>query len=356
MSSIPSVDSALDSMPLLDCDFLDGEVEVDGLDSTTLVTDTSPIVELNGDIDPRIKLLSHSSRGTLNKCARKFQLYRLSSLEAEQADAEKDAFQQLTFDYGTGVGMGIQAILNDESIDDAILAIFLMWGVDPLLRNNKQSKSLWECILAVQQFKSIVDNGYLNEYELVEYEGKPAVELSFRVNLPNGFAYRGYIDAVLRHKVTGAVVVLEDKTSSYRNINPAQYKNSGQALGYSVILDHIFKDLSSYTVLYLVYSTPLKEFIELPFEKSRMQRALWLNELLIDVKKIELYHAFNVYPMNGDFCYDFYRECEYLGLCTLNTSNLIKPLTEKILEDMDKREVYDFDIDFKDLIDTQIDK
>jgi len=315
----------------------------------------STIVHIEG-IDPRLKLLSHSSRGTLNKCPRKYQLYRLSSIAQEAEDAIESQYQQLTFDYGTVVGMGIQGVLTGKSIDEIFIEAFLYWSVDIELRNSKQSKSLWEALLAIQKFKGIVDNGYLNEYELVEYKGKPAVELSFRVILPNGFTYRGYIDGVLQHKVTGAVIVLEDKTTSYRNINPAQYKNSGQALGYSVVLDHIFPNLSSYTVLYLVYSTPLKEYQELPFEKSALQRALWLNELLIDCKKVELYEAFGVYPMNGDFCYDFYRECEYLGLCTLSTPKLTKALTQDILDTIATKEVYDFDIDFEELIQSQVEK
>lgn len=309
-----------------------------------------------GAIDPRLQLLSHSSRCTLNKCPRKYQLYRLGSQEIDPEDDLASSYQELTFNYGTVVGLGIQSILLGKRADDILIECMLEWKVDILLRNNKQHKSFWEAILAIQKFEAIVDQGYLQEYEIVYYEGKPAVELSFCITLPNGFKYRGYIDGVLRHKVTGAIVVLEDKTTSYKNINPAQYKNSGQALGYSVMLDHIFPSVSSYTVLYLVYSTPRYEFEELPFEKSSMSRALWLTELLMDTKKIEMYEAYGVYPMNGDFCYDFYRECEYLGLCTLSTERLAKPLTQGMLDRMEKREVYDFNIDFNDLITSQVNK
>jgi len=307
-------------------------------------------------IDPRLKLLSHSSRSTLHKCARKFQLYRLNSLIKEAEDTVANSYQQLTFDFGTAVGIGIQNILAGKDLDSTILEVFLAWEGDILLRNSRQNKSFAEAILAVQQFASIVEQGYLKEYELLQYNGKPAVELSFRINLPGCFTYRGYIDAVLRHKVTGAVVILEDKTTSYKEVNPAQYKNSGQGLGYSVMLDHIAPGLSSYTVLYLVYTTPRKEFIELPFEKSSLQRSLWLTSLLIDCKHIEMYESFGAYSMNGDFCYDFYRECEYLGLCTLSTERLVKPLTKKMLQDLEEKEVYDFDFDFEDLVQTQLDK
>lgn len=346
-----NIDSILDSFPALDIELSSGTSN--GRDEPVGELD-NPIISVEG-IDPRIKLLSHSSRGTLHKCPRKFQLYRLNSLEQEAADSLKSSYQQLTFDYGHAVGEGIQGILVGKSLDLVLLEIFLHWNVDIELRNPKQNKSFWEAILAVQQFAAIVANGYLNDYELVHWQGRPAVELSFRITLPNGFKYRGYIDAVLRHKVTGVIVVLEDKTTSYKEVNNAQYKNSGQAIGYSVVLDHIFPGLSSYTVLYLVYTTPSKQYIELPFEKSSLQRALWLTELLIECKKIELYEAFGAYPMHGESCYDFYTECEYLGLCTLNTERLIKPLRQSILDKIEK-EKYDFDLNFIDLIETQLEK
>lgn len=312
-------------------------------------------------IDPRIKLLSHSSRSTLHKCPRKFQLYRLNATTQDADIPVSNSYDQLTFDFGHAVGLGIQRVLQEWEMDKIILELYLNWNVDPTLRNAKQSKSMAEAILAVQQFQNIVESGYLSEYELLGYvtdsgETKPAIELSFSIHLPGDFYYRGYMDVVLRHKETGEVVVLELKTTSYREVNPAQYKNSGQGLGYSVVLDKIVPGLSSYTVLYLVYSTTKKEYIELPFEKSSLQRALWLNGLLIDCKHIELYEAFAAYSLNGDFCYDFYRECEYLGLCTMSTERLVRPLTRKILDEIEKREVYDFNFEFEDLIQTQLEK
>ena len=323
---------------------------------------SAPVFLPQGETDPRIKLLSHSSRGTLNKCPRKFQLYRLSSLETE-GDPIADLNQEITFNYGSAVGVGIQGILMHTPMDRVYIEMLLEWKVDFLDRNHKHKKSFWEAFLAVQQFKKLADGGYLEEYELLYFqaeeggESKPAVELSFRINLPGGYSYRGYIDGVLRHKISGAVVVLEDKTTSFRQVNPSQFKNSGQALGYSVVLDRLFPHLASYTVLYLVYSSTSREYTELPFDKSAQQKAQWLTELLMDTKKIDMYEDFQLYPMNGDFCYDFFRDCEYLGLCTMSTPHLTKPLTEQIVEDIAKREEnYDFTFEFSELIESQIDK
>lgn len=343
-ANFPSVDDALDSM--LDIELIE--------ESTEQSKASEVLVEFEG-IDPRLRLLSHSSRSLLNKCARKFQLYRLGSTANEVEDITT-VYDQITFDFGTVVGIAIQELLQGIELDKVIFHMYLAWNADLAARNDKQCKSLYDAIFAAQRFHAILAQGYLNDYELVYYNGKPAVELSFRVNLPDGFAYRGYIDGVLRNKITGAVIVLEDKTTSYANINAAQYKNSGQALGYSVILDKIFPGLSSYKVLYLVYGTKQRGFEEFPFDKSAAQRAEWLVDLMMDKQKIDMYESYEQYPKNGDFCFDFYKECPYYGLCDMNIESLTKPLTQNTLDELEKKEVYDFDFDFTELIESQMEK
>jgi len=233
------------------------------------------VVELGeGETDPRLKLLSHSSRTTLHKCPRKYQLYRLSSQEISM-ESLKETEQGVTFAYGTAVGVGVASVLEGKSEDQIYLDTFLAWDTDLLDETPRQKKSFWTCMYAIQKFIALRENGFLDEYELVTYQGKPAVELSFQILMPDGYRYRGYLDAVLQHKESGAVIVLECKTSS-GTAQSASYKNSGQALGYSVVLDILFPKLSSYSVLYLVYETKSYQYVELPFTKSLLQRALWL--------------------------------------------------------------------------------
>jgi hypothetical protein len=334
-------------------DFLDSSLgdPLDGdLDSSELIE----VIHLEeGVTDPRLQLLSHSSRTTLHKCPRKYQLYRLSSNTVSLAD-DKETEQGVTFAYGSAVG--VASTLENKTSDQIFLDTFLEWDVDLLDENPRQKKSFWLALFAVQKFIALREDGFLEEYELVYYNGKPATELSFQVILPNGFAYRGFVDAVLKHKVTGEIMVLECKTSS-GTANSANFKNSGQALGYSVVLDILFPELSSYIVLYLVYETKSMEYKELPFEKSLLQRALWLQELLIDSQVIELYESYKTYPMHGENCFDFFRECEYLSLCTLTTENLTKPLTQAILDKIEKdADSYDFSVDFYQLVEAQVAK
>ncbi len=344
--------------PKLD-DFLDTPITghtaevafVDEADDIPITFITLP----EGEIDPRLKLLSHSSRTTLHTCPRKYQLYRLSSKQISMED-EKEMHQATTFAYGSAVGVGVQSTLEGKTENQIYLDTFLEWDTDLLDFNNRQKKSFWLALFAVQKFISLRERGFLEDYELVYYKGKPAVELSFRVLLPNGFEYRGFVDAVLKHKTTGAIMVLECKTSS-GTANSAMYKNSGQALGYSVILDILFPEMSSYEVLYLVYETKSYEYKQLPYKKSLLQRALWLQELLIDTHLIETYEHYHTYPMHGESCFNFFRDCEYLGLCTMSTENMTKPLSNVVMDKIEEDKAkYDFTLDFYDLVEAQVSK
>jgi len=271
-------------------------------------------------------------------------------------EASLESNQAVTFAYGKVVGVGMQSVLEEKTEDQIYLDCFLEWDTDLLANNPKQNKSFWLAMQATKKFLALRQGGFLEDYELVEYAGRPAVELSFQVLLPDSYKYRGFVDAVLRHRVTGEILVLEAKTSS-GNANSTMYKNSGQALGYSVVLDILFPELSSYTVLYLVYESRNYEFVEFPFKKSLLQRALWLQELIIDTQVITLYDSYDTYPQHGEACYDFFRDCEYLSLCTLTTANLVKPLTQQMLDKMAVADSeYQFSVTFEELVEMQIKK
>lgn len=307
-------------------------------------------------MDERLKLLSYSSLGTLHACPRKYELYRLNA--EEDAPAEGDT-SNLTFAFGHVVGDGIQRVFQGQSEDEIIWAMFLGWHADLEDRNEKQNKNFYLAVAAVQRCISLRANGFLEDYEIVYHNGKPACELSFRITFPDGFKMRGSVDAVLRNKITGEIVVLECKTSSSVNINGATYKNSSQAVGYSVVLDVLFPQLSSYKVIYLVYKTKDMSYESLMFNKSYLQRALWIQEILLDIETIKLYNNAGVYPMRGESCYSFFRECEYFNKCTMSNRALVKKIEEETVQQMLEQEnskVYDVELTLDDLIAAQVEK
>ena len=256
-------------------------------------------------MDIRLRSLSYSSLLTLHSCPRKYQLKRL---EAEAT--EDDLPSSVTFAFGHVVGLGIQEYLTHHDVDKTFWACFLMWKPDLLADNPKQNKSFWLALAAVERFISMCNSGFMDDWELATYNDKPAVELSFLIHFPAGFTYKGFVDAVLVHKETGEVMVLECKTTSANTLNSATYKNSAQAIGYSIVLDALFPTLSSYKVQYLIYKTKQVEYDVMQFEKSYLDRALWIRQLLLDIDTIKMYEAASIYPMHGESCTELYRDWE----------------------------------------------
>lgn len=303
--------------------------------------------------DPRLKNLSYSSLTTLHSCPRKFELDKLNST----AQVNEDVGESITFSYGHIVGLGIQMTLEGKSEDEFIWQAFLLWKPELFADNPKQNKSFAAAIFAVQKFKAMLDQGYLEDYELVYYEGKPACELSFLIELPNGFKLRGFVDAVLRHKTSGQVIVLECKTSSALAINSATYKNSAQAVGYSIVLDAIFPELSSYKVLYLIYSTKQYQYEQLEFTKTYVQRARWIRELVLDADLIQTYIDNDLFPMHGESCFSYFKECKYMNLCQMTTERLVtKITTEEVIAVEEANDKYQIKITLDDLINSQLSK
>lgn len=305
-----------------------------------------------GEIDPRLLQLSYSSRLLLHECPRKYQLYKLNATAAPETESAT-----LTFSYGHIVGEGVQLALQGYTFQEVAWKLFLQWPGDLLDSNPKQKKSFALALAAVQSFFAIRANGFLEDYDLlyIEPNGEriPACELSFRIDCGGGFKYRGFIDAVLVHRVTGEVLVLEIKTTSAYDLNPAQYKNSSQAIGYSIVLDTLFPGISEYQVQYLVFLTKEFEWRPLPFHKTVLDRAGWITEMILDTQDIAKYNALNYFPMRGENCLNKYnRECQYFQECRMSTERITKRLEQAHLDRL-AEEVYHYEITLASLI-TQV--
>jgi len=298
------------------------------------------------EIDPRLLLLSHSSRTTLHRCPRKYQLQKIAGTPFHKEE-------NVTLAFGTVVGLGIQCILENKSIQATVLEMLLAWRLPDLYAEEERTKkSFFLAIFAVQQFAAIRTSA-LAEYDLAYFNGRPAVELSFRIALPGGFKYRGFVDVVLKHKVTGKLLVLEVKTTGARSVTEATYKNSGQALGYSLILDAIAPHESEYEVWYLVYMSSTQQYEILPFRKHYSDRAFWIQELLMDVERIQYYEASGRYPSYGESCYDFFRVCAFYSNCQMSTPMLEITYDEDTMADKNE---YLLELSLLDLVQSQLDR
>lgn len=299
-------------------------------------------------IHPNLKLLSHSSDTLLHKCPKKYELYKLGGkLDGEDND------QHLTF--GDVVGVGVQDYLLHSSVNSAALTMFMRWH--KMLDDEdgvRDKKTFWHCLYALDKFEGL-RNSQLSHYELAAFNGKPALELGFSIDLGDGFFYRGFLDALFIDKIRNSLKVYEGKTTKFRNIHAAMFQNSGQGLGYSLVVDAISKQLgmelgSSYDVLYAVYKTGAYEWETFNFSKSHTQRAMWLKNLLRDKQHIAEYAWDDYFPMHGENCFDFFRPCPHFGSCEIS-SWLQYPKPVLTVDDQSK---YQFHFTLEELIDAQL--
>lgn len=310
---------------------------------------------------------SYSKLGGLHNCPR---YYELEEYEANSPIAQAMAGirePNLDFCFGHAVGAGIQTYAATRSLVAAQFAAFLAWKapwdaekIDK--RGEPAGKSLAWAELAVEKF-GIFMARELSDFEVVRLpDGRPATELSFAVDFENGFHHFGHIDTLLQSKSTGKLAVWEGKTTGFEQIDEAVYANSSQGLGYSVVVDAIAAQLgvteTDYEVLYVVYSSKTREFMLLPFGKSRTQRAEWMQDILLDHANIAQYRKINFFPKRGENCYSysFRSRCKWFGNCTMRNESLFPGVQLRVLQDVAEVENVDFKFKLSELVAAQKEK
>ena len=287
-----------------------------------------------------INVLSYSTECTLHSCPRRFLLEKLT------AASSSDETDNIDFLYGHAVGGGVQNFAHTRDIRAAVWESFLSWRGDLGIELMPKKKSFWYALIGVMKFAGEIGQ-LLGDWEIaVMPDGRPAIELAFRLDLGNGYFYMGHIDAVLWNPNTRQFMVLELKTTGFNSINDAQYKNSAQALGYSLVVDTVAEqlkaDASNYEVLYCVYKAGLLEWEAIPFVKTRYQRAAWLFDIRLDCSILQMYRDQGHFPIHGESCYSYFRQCEFFTTCDIKSdleflmkSNMWEAVTTEKVEGVD---------------------
>lgn len=282
-------------------------------------------------------ITSYSQLTTLHACPRKYLLDK----HAGGFDSSNPFQQNLDFAFGHSVGAGVQSYCMTRSVEAAYLNAWLAWSAQMEERDDKRCKSVWEALLAVQSFIGIYDAGLSQEWEIATLQGRPAVEIAFRIDTKNGYHHYGHIDLVMRHRKKGQLAVFELKTTSLGGAEEAVYSNSSQSIGYSLVIQAAAPEQTSYIVYYWVWQSKERTWACMPFEKSVESRTEWLRDLLLDHETLDRYHQLKFYPKRGESCFDYTKRCQYYGECDI-VSNLPELAeTEADLEAID----YSFSLD-----------
>lgn len=261
-------------------------------------------------------VLSYSMEQHLIACPRKFKLMKLrADSEGDEPETEPNA----DFAFGHAVGAGVAEYDKTGSLNAAIFAAFLAWNIDLLAESPKKDyrdpkKSFAHAVWALKLYESFYQEQGLDEYEVVN------VEATIGVDLEDGYFYVGHIDELLKHRETGRFKVKENKTTVFDSVDPALYANSDQALSYAVVVDAYGE--AEYDVFYCVYSSTSQRWIDMPFVKSALAKAEWLQTQLLLTSELEEYSRINFFPKRGAACFNFSRRCEYFETCDFNSDRV----------------------------------
>lgn len=296
-------------------------------------------------MDSRLKLISPSSICLLHSCPRKYQLTKLwPQLERE------DSVHTI---YGKMFHTGIQSFMVSRDIKSALLDAATEWKYD--LYEFLKEKSFFHCWQAIERFAFLYPETPLAEYEVLTYNNRPAVELSFCIALPGEFYYRGFIDLVLQHRLDGSILVVDLKTSGAKYSNPAKYQNSAQNIAYSIVLDAVAPGLQSFNVMYYEYLTGLEKYIAHDFVIDNMERATWIRDLLMECDIMSFYDNHEDWPKHGESCQGYGSACTFINNCTMPRTMLLG--TEENNEpplSLDRTQGYDIMVTIDDIINGQL--
>lgn len=273
--------------------------------------------------------LSHSALESFLTCERMFQLDRLLEGAPDKMDYPATVF-------GKSFGAGVASYLLHQDPDKALFEAYLAYS--PVLEDDKRTEEIAINLLLVA-FPKLDD--LLMDWEVAIFNDKPAVELSFRLNIAETdthiFYFVGYVDVVLKNRWTGRYAILENKTTGMNLIDlDPLYKNSGQALGYSIVLDKITgKENSEYDVLYLVGQLNTKSsggfaptIHVKTFPKTLQDRLNWFIGLSMDTDRLKQMLELNVFPIRGSACLQYMRPCKHFGVCTMFSLDYYKTIEE----------------------------
>jgi len=260
-------------------------------------------------------LTTYSTTDMFHACPRKWAIKKM------QSDAGTvQRINSPTFAFGHAVGAGVAVYDQTLDVREAIWAAFLAWDIDLLedeynSAGRRTGKSFYEAVWALYTYRTFhQEETNLSDYEVVNIEAVMVVDFE------DGHFYSGHIDEVLQHKETGRFLVKENKTTGLKNVDPSLYGNSDQALSYSIVIDMLGG--TEYEVLYTIYSASDQRWIQIPFPKTALKKAEWLQDQLLIHNQIEQYSELKFFPKRGRSCFSFMRRCEYYESCDLNFSTV----------------------------------
>lgn len=326
-------------------------IDFDAPLSTIALPEGSQFIPAEGSIlmtDPEAQIrLSHSTNSLMRACERKFQKTKILVSRAPREETPATTFGKA---YGAAAQHYMVLRTEGESaqtaIDSAIYECFLNYA--PILEDNR--RFLERAIHAIQLAQPFHER-MLMEWEIAEFNGRPATELSFRLNINKRYYFVGYLDLVLRNRKTRRYAPTDYKSTVLNGEDLSPYfKFSDQVLGYSIILDAIVgAQLSEFDCNYWVCQLANTgkatmwdiNFQDYSFAKNLKDRFEWFLKLYMDVNYLETLEQLSVYPRRNS-CKSYGTVCRFFGECQFTETDRVAAYEPDTTE-------YDFTFDLNTL-------
>lgn len=256
---------------------------------------------------------------------------------------------------GKSFDAGLGKYWETGSFEEAVWAAYLAWtfpnGIErPSVaihetkeKKGKVIKAFYLVLAHLEKYSMTAPLESLGWSLWTLPNGKPATQVSFRISLPGDKFYRGHIDGIMVNEFSGDFAAVEVKTSGWKDVDRAVYQNSFQGVSYSFLVDYITKRNNPVQFNFVAEFPELGQQV-MDFYRSPQDKVSWIPSLAFDIQDIERYIRQNHFPMRGASCFDFYRPCEFLGVC-----NLSRPTNYIEHKEEDPKD-YDFNLTLEELL------
>lgn len=267
---------------------------------------------------PNPLYVSNSSLGTFHSCVRKFFFSKILTGRREAPS--------LASELGHALHIGWQTWLETESRELSDWAYARRY---PLLLNSDPTdgRSLEAGLSALDEIRNNIKMAEWKLASIVDMYGntRPAVEVEFELwidgPLVGGRAvvYRGFIDAILQHVVTGEFLIVDLKTTRTEDQNvAAEYKWNDQGLPYGLILQAATgKPVTNFTIAYLCTYVDIVDprCVFYPVDKKEQDVNDWVQAFWLDIMQLRNYAAMEFWPRTAKSCMAYKHPCRFFGIC-----------------------------------------
>lgn len=296
--------------------------------------------------------VSYSSLGTFSSCPRKF--------EFDKFYPKRD--RSYEDNYAADVGKALHAAYQNYLIHgDQDKAILELMRTFPFELEYQQTNDYRSFDAALSTLEEMFAEIRMDEYELAQIKRPwtpnemadfairaahgdpligveptglvvPAIEVPFEIRFkglvippcaryPEGanISIIGYIDAIMRHHMTGLYRTLDIKTSrdNLKDATP-KFKYDTQQVPYGIVVDHVAQGIvDEFEVLYLSCYVDLTEpRVDLyPFMKRRYDVEEWAMNKILQFQNMAKMAASDFFPRTDNGCLFYQKPCRYLEPC-----------------------------------------